>query len=77
MSYSDYLVQWRTPGQGGSPAVNTRQLWRRETRTYRTITDRRSAFGDKVRDCAELVVVAVYLAAVFAEMVMLFGPAIH
>ena len=77
MSYSDYLVQWRTPDQRDSPAANTRQLWRRETRTYRTITDRRSAFGDKIGDFAELVVVAVYLAAVFAEMAMLLGPAIH
>ena len=77
MSYSDYLVQWRTPGKGGAPAVTTRQLWRREIWPYRNFTDLRPAFGDKVRDFAELVVVAVYVAAVFAEMVMLFGPAIH
>ena len=77
MSYSDYLVQWRTPRPGGSPAVTTRQLWRRETSPYRTFTDLRPALGDKVRDFAELAVVVVYLAAVFAEMAMLLGPVMH
>ena len=77
MSYSDYLVQWRTPRPGSSPAVTTRQLWRRETSPYRTFADLRPAFGDKVRDFAELVVVAVYMAAVFAEMAMLLGPVMH
>ena len=77
MSYSDYLVQWRTPRPGGSLAVTTRRLWRRETWPYRTFTDLRPAFGDRVRDFAELAVVAVYLSAVFAEMATLLGSSIH
>ena len=77
MSYSDYLVQWRTPGQGGSPAAATRQPWRLETWPYRTFSDLRPTFGDKVRDFAELVVAAVFMAAVFAEMAMLLGPGLH
>jgi hypothetical protein len=97
MSYSDYLVQWRSrhqgtglhvldagrssfldSGQGASPRVTVPQSWRRETWPHRTFTDVRPAFRDKVGDFAELVVASVFMAAVFAEMAMLFGgPALH
>lgn len=64
-------------GQGASPTVTVPQTWRRETWPYRTFTALRPGFGDKVRDFAELVVAAVFMAAVLAEMAMLFGPALH
>jgi hypothetical protein len=124
MSYSDYLVQPRTRGQGGSPAVGRRQRGGREARPYltfgaasgqdvlshvldpgrssfldlgqgrspaagrrqragrktwpyRNLTDPRPVFGEKVRDVAELVMVAVYASAALAEMVMALSPPLH
>ena len=62
-------------GPSASPDVTVAQSWRRETWPYRTLTDLRPAFGDKARDFAELVVAAVFMAAVFAEMAMLLGGA--
>jgi hypothetical protein len=62
-------------GPSASPGVTVPQPWRREVWPDRSLTDLRPAFGDKARDFAELVVVAVFMAAVFAEMAILFGGA--
>ena len=58
-----------------SPSVTVPQPLRREVWPDHSLTDLRPAFGDKVRDFAELVVTAVFMAAVFAEMAMLLGGA--